>query len=164
VKPTLSLQGVAQLDKVLQEMAKTTAKRTARKAMSQALDPVLQAARDLAPVGPTGRLRDGVNVSHKLNKSQAGEAPREGKDVLHMYVGSNSPHAHLVEFGTGPRHHKSGKYVGSMPPNPWMRPAWDGNRQAVLDGLAAALRAEIEKTLARIAKRKANAARKAARG
>ena len=47
---------------------------------------------------------------------------------------------------------------------PWMRPAWDGNRDAVLDGLAAALRAQIEKTLARVAKRKANGARKAARG
>ena len=35
---------------------------------------------------------------------------------------------------------------------------------AARDGLAAALRAQIEKTLARVAKRKANAARKAARG
>lgn len=162
--PSLALQGVADLDKVLQELAKTTAKRTARKAMEDALSPVEDAAREMAPVGPTGNLRRGVTISHRLTRSQARGAERDGPDVVNMYVGSDAPHAHLVEFGTGPRHHKSGKFVGAMPPNPWMRPAWDGNRDAVLDGLAAALRAQIEKTLARVAKRKANAARKAARG
>lgn len=164
MKPTLALRGVADLDRALQEMAKTTAKRTARKAMSDALAPVLSAAQALAPVGATGNLKESVAISHRLTPSQAREAGRESQGVAHMYVGASAPHAHLVEFGTGPRHHKNGKFVGVMPPNPWMRPAWDGNTGAVLEGLAAALRAQIEATLTRQAKRKANAARRAARG
>ncbi len=163
MKPSLALRGAAELDRALQDLAKTTAKRTARKAMGTSLEPVEAAAKALAPVGPTGNLRDSVTISHKLKPSQAAGAPREGKHVLHMYVGASAPHAHLVEFGTGPRFHKSGKFVGVMPPNPWMRPAWDGNRDAVLAGLAAALRAEIEGVLARRAKREANAARRAAK-
>lgn len=157
----MSLQGAADLDRALKAMARTTAKRTARKAMAKALSPVEEAARALAPQGPTGNLRDSVTISYKLNPSQAKEAGREGPDVAHMYVGAGSPHAHLVEFGTAARHHKSGKFVGVMPPNPWMRPAWDDNRDAVLAGLTEALRIEIEAFAARAAKR---AARKAARG
>jgi len=33
-----------------------------------------------------------------------------------------APHAHLVERGTAPRYHASGKYVGAMPPMPYFRP------------------------------------------
>lgn len=157
MKPTLSLRGGRDLDLALQELAKTTAKRLARKAMADALSPVEEAARDLAPKGPTGNLRESVAVSHRLNPSQAAEAPREGQHVLHMYVGANAPHAHLVEFGTGPRRHKSGKFVGAMPPNPWMRPAWDGNSDAVLARLTDALREQIEAFAARAAKRAAKA-------
>lgn len=158
MRPTLDLKGGKELDAALQELAKTTAKRLARKSMADALDPVLDAAKALAPVGPTGNLKDGVAISHRLNPSQAADAPREGQHVLHMYVGSNSPHAHLVEFGTGPRRHKSGKFVGVMPANPWMRPAWDGKSGEVLKRLIDALRAQIEAFAARAAKR---AARKA---
>jgi HK97 gp10 family phage protein len=157
MKPTLSLQGGRDLDRALQELAKTTAKRLARKAMADALSPVEAAAKDLAPKGPTGNLQKSVTISHKLTPPQAAEAPREGQHVLHMYVGAAAPRAHLVEFGTGPRRHKSGKFVGVMPPNPWMRPAWDGNRDAVLARLGDAIRAQIEAFAARAAKRAAKA-------
>ncbi len=32
-----------------------------------------------------------------------------------------APHQHLVEFGSGPRHHKSGKSTGSMPASGFFR-------------------------------------------
>ncbi len=160
----LRIEGGKDLEAALMALASTTARRTARKAMAAALQPVLSAAKGAAPVGPTGNLRASVGVGHKLTPSQAREAGRESRDVAIMYVGAAAPHAHLVEFGTGPRHHKSGKFVGAMPPNPWMRPAWDGNRDAVLAGLSEALAAQIAATVARVAKRKANAARKAAGG
>ncbi len=34
-------------------------------------------------------------------------------------------HAHLIEFGTAGRYHKSGKYVGAMPANPFFRSSID---------------------------------------
>lgn len=163
MRPSLSISGGRDLEAALKEMAKTTAKNTARKAMRNSLSPVATAAKSLAPVGPTGNLRESVAISHKLTPSQAAEAGREGRDVAHMYVGASAPHAHLVEFGTGPRHHKSGKFVGAMPPNPWMRPAWDDNRSEVLNRLAADLWDQIQGFIARKAKRQANAARRAAK-
>lgn len=37
-----------------------------------------------------------------------------------------SPHAHLIEYGTGPRYHKSGKHVGRGPAIPFFRQALRG--------------------------------------
>lgn len=163
MKMDIDLKGAAQIEAALKEMAKSTAVRTARQAMRNSLAPVESAAKALAPKGATGNLQASVTISHRLTPSQAAGAPREGKEVQHMYVGASAPHAHLVEFGTGPRFHKSGKYVGQMPPNPWMRPAWDDNRDAVLNRLRADLWAAIQGFLARKARREANAARRAAK-
>jgi HK97 gp10 family phage protein len=41
-------------------------------------------------------------------------------------------HAHLLEFGTS-----------RQPAQPYMRPAWDSTKQAVLENIRAALWAEI---------------------
>lgn len=46
-------------------------------------------------------------------------------------VHARAPHAHLVEFGTGPRYLSNGKHVGSMPANPFFRWSVDASRNAV---------------------------------
>lgn len=151
--------GFREMDAVLQELAKGTAKGVARRAMKAALMPVLTDAQAAVPKGGTGNLAAGLSITSKLNKNQARGAKDDRADgVLTMYVGAQSPHAHLPEFGTGPRFHKSGKFVGVMPARPFLRPAWDNNSAKVLEILAAQLRVEIEKTLARAARRAAKAA------
>ena len=78
-----------------------------------------------------------------------------GAALLTLYVGpvdedgKGAPHAHLLEFGTGPRYHKSGKFVGAVMADPFMRPAWDQHRGQMLEKLGANIWAEIEKSLAR---------------
>ena len=42
-----------------------------------------------------------------------------------------APHQHLVEFGSGPRYHASGKYVGQMPAQPFFRQSIDGARSLI---------------------------------
>lgn len=37
-------------------------------------------------------------------------------------------HGHLVEFGTGERHHKDGTSTGTMPAEPFLLPAWRLNK------------------------------------
>lgn len=70
------------------------------------------------------------------------------------YVGVKSGLATLVEFGTGPRFTKSGKALGVMPPEPFLRPAWDAQGPAIMARLAAGLRVELAKKIARARKKK----------
>jgi HK97 gp10 family phage protein len=160
----IKVEGLRDLEETLESLSLSTRKRAVRRGMTTALEPVAAAARAGAPRsdGDGKHMADSIGVSNKLTKAQAREArgQREGRHVMLMYVGPKEPHAHLVEFGSGPRYHKkSGKFVGAMPPSPFMRPAWDGNRQAVLDSLAASVWADIEKVLARQSRRAARAAR-----
>jgi hypothetical protein len=64
-----------------------------------------------------------------------------------MFVGAGPlPQAHLQEFGA-PQHG----------PQPFMRPAWDGGKMAMLEGLKDDLWKEIEKAASRLAKKLAKA-------
>lgn len=162
----IRIEGMKELEKTLREMATSTARRTVKRAMETALEPVASAAKAMAPKsdGSGKHMADGIAVGSKLTKRQAKEAKSGAvaqRHIVQMYVGPRASHSHLIEFGTGPRHQKNGRFVGSMPPSPFMRPAWDANREAVLASLTEAVRAEIAKTLARAAKA---AAKRAAKG
>lgn len=152
------LEGAKELDQVLQGLKATTARGVTRRALKNSLELVAHTARALAPKDK-GDLVAHIGVSSKLTKRQARELRGQiAADTQVMYVGPEWAGAHLVEFGTGPRYHKRGRFVGVMPPQPFMRPAWDHNRHAVLDRLTEEIRAELDKTLARVAKRAAKGA------
>jgi HK97 gp10 family phage protein len=145
----LKLTGFKEMDMVLRQLPNATAKRVADRAMKKALAPVASAANGMRPKGMPP-----VIVEKRLNKNQAREFRSEQTDQVRvMFVGSPSPRAHLEEFGTGPRKHKSGKSTGIMRARPFMRPAWDQTREQVLDLLRADLAREIEKAVGRRAKR-----------
>lgn len=72
-----------------------------------------------APLGPTGNLKKAAYA--------AGLPERVGKPAV-AFAGirpRKAPHAHLVEFGTVQRAHRSGKSTGNVPARPFIRPAWD---------------------------------------
>ena len=141
----LKLTGFKEMDLVLRQLPNRTAKNVADRAIKQALAPVASAANGMLPKGMPP-----VIVKKQLNKNQAKQfRGTEGETVRVMFVGSPSPRAHLEEFGTGPRFHKSGKYVGIMRARPFMRPAWDATKQQVLDRLRVDLGREIEKAVGR---------------
>lgn len=151
----LRMEGIKALDDILRSLPSSTAKGVAKRAMKRSLEPVMQAA---IAATPFEGIKKTIGISSKLTRRQASQARgKEDRDTQIMYVGSNSPLAHLLEFGTGLRHHKSGKSVGTMAPQPFMRVAWDSKAQAVLERLSADLRIEIDKTIARRAKRAAGA-------
>ena len=104
----------------------------------------------MAPVGPTGNLRDSITVGAKLKKSQSRSHTKAG--AVEVFIGAavgdrkKGYHAHLVEFGTS-----------KMAAQPFLRPAWDATKDKVL----ASISDEIWKALAKSAK---TLARKAAAG
>lgn len=148
---SMKVTGFREIEKALAELPSSTAKGVARRAMKKELKPVKDMAEAFWP--GTG---DAFRISSAIKGSQRGDShAKRGPSVANMFVGSFEPHAHLIEFGTGPRYHKSGKYVGQVSPQPMLQPAWDANKHRILEGLGKRLWDEIEKTVARRAKRAA---------
>lgn len=149
---SLKVEGFKELDALLQSIPRhlNGTSSGVNAGMRKALKPVADAARAYAP----GGLDDSIKVAMSIKSSQLRDSlvkPGKGKRV--MWVGSTAPHAHLVEFGTGPRFHKSGRYVGFMSPDPFMRAAWDTNKQEVLARLSDSIRDEIARAIGKRVKK-----------
>jgi HK97 gp10 family phage protein len=152
------VDGGAELAALFDQLPKSLTDAVVKAAGKKALQPVLDSAKTTVlhqSVKDYGLLNSLV-ISTALSKRQKRIA-RKG-DVA-VYAGPSYPrgaHGHLVEFGTGPRYHKSGKYVGIMPPEPFMRPAWDGNSGKVLGIMRDEIWSVLRKAVARMRKRTAS--------
>lgn len=102
------------------------------KIITQAAKAKAPQSSDLNPDGPTGRLKKAIRTK-KLRRYGNKPAP-----AISAVDRKKAPHAHLVEYGTGPRYGKKGtkayigKYFGVMPSKPFMRPAVDEKKTDVI--------------------------------
>ena len=80
------------------------------------------AIKEKAPKGDTGNLKKGIKI---IKLTRLADNPQS------MLVKSTAPHDNIVEFGTKPRYQKNGRYTGSMPANPFFRPALDANKERI---------------------------------
>jgi len=156
-KQPVSVDGLADLEKMMVEhLPKSTGRGVLRRVGKAALGIFVERARDLAPRA-SGDLAESLAVSTRLDPKQRRDhrrLVRDDKAAVEIFGGAAAlPHAHLVEFGSVERHLESGGSTGTMPAQPFMRPAWDATREAVLAGIAKGLGHEIAKTVARRAKR-----------
>lgn len=156
---SMKVEGFRDMERALAALPRGTAKGVVRRVLKKTLEPVRDTADMYSSAFP-------IAITSKLSPRQRGMARSDfAGNVVTMFVGptaqdgSHAPHAHLIEFGTGPRYHESGKYVGAVSPDPFMRPAWDMHKATLLDSLGTYMWQEIEKTVAR---RAAKAAREAA--
>lgn len=181
---SVRVEGFKELEAALMQLEKRATRKTvSRNALKKAGAPIKEAMEANAPVDD-GVLKGSIVVSTKI-KGEAGKAAysqamRQGfdkakavramrdarraakgtKPPVIMYVGPNETafHAHLVEFGTAP-HVNGGMYSGTQhpgtAPQPFARPAWDANKEAAIQNIATELRIQIDKAIARQARRKA---------
>lgn len=182
----MTIDGVEDLEKSLQELSKRTGRAVYERSLKKAAQPMLKRAKELTPVR-FGDLEHSLKIERVVlrdagkmafagvmqaggSRSEARMAMRdayraEGGAVATMALGPDildgGSVAHLVEFGTGPRYHKNGKFVGEMPPDPFLRPAFEQEGGPTIARLRPILAAEIEKSAKRAA---ARAARLAAKG
>lgn len=150
------MEGFKEIEQALAELPAGTARGVVRRSMKKELQVVADTANAFWPGAD-----DGVFViTSKLAPSQP--SPPSGRSIINLFVGADrsAPHAHLIEWGTGPRQHKSGKYVGAVSPSPSLTPAWDMNKAQVLEGLGKRIWAELAATQ----KRRAAKAAKVANG
>jgi HK97 gp10 family phage protein len=152
---TVKVEGLREVDAALGQLGKATGRNVMRRVALARLEPMAEEARRLAPVEDT-ELRDSIAVSTKL-AGYARRLNKRSKSEAEAHMGPAGtggtkapPQGSLQEFGT--------KNHG---PQPFIRPAWDGGKDALLEGIADDLWAEISKAAARKAKK---AARLAAKG
>lgn len=143
-----SITGMDGLLKNLERLSKPKARKAFRQALRNAGEPLVDAAKAAAPV-KTGGLRDSIKMSEKLTPAQSRKHRKAGRGQFEDFVGSASPLAHLVEFGT---EHSA--------PQPFLGPVWDAMAPRVLESLRAELIGAVED---QVVKQNASAARKAAK-
>ena len=152
----MELKGAKELEKALLELPKRIGKNAIKRALVKVAGPIAEDAKSRAPVD-SGKLKERIAVSATLSRRQR-KGRNKDKGLVEVFVGAGARrHAVLVEFGSGPRQHESGKGTGQVQPQPFMRPAWEAGKQKALDSLARELAVEIERAAARAAKKKAKA-------
>jgi HK97 gp10 family phage protein len=155
----MELRGAKELEAALRELPKRIGKAAIRRALKKVAQPIAEDAKARVAVS-SGRLQRRIQVATTLSKRQRRSRAR-GADPnrVDVYIGAApARHAHLVEFGSGPRRHKkTRKSVGTMPAQPFLRPAWDAGKHQALDQLERLLWQEIDKAARALRRRLAKA-------
>lgn len=154
----VKVDGLREIDAAIGDLGKATGRNVLRRVAVARLEPMAEEARRLAPDDPnTGGndLRSSIAVSTRLGKRQ-GRINRRGKSEAEAHMGPAGPGGNVPPQGIQ-------QEFGNVNhgPQPFMRPTWDGGKDALLEGIGSDLWAEIEKAAARQAKK---AARLAAKG
>lgn len=161
---SFELHGVKELLAMFDQLPTVSMQKTVvRNALTKSCAPIVEAARASVPV-VTGNLRDSIHVSRSLKPSQRSTGYYDRSTVT-VYVGSDAPHAHLVEFGTVKRVLEKPRIVtingrtvtitqtGMVSPQPFLRTAWDATKRQALGMFADQMRDQIYKAARRLAKR-----------
>jgi HK97 gp10 family phage protein len=134
MQTTVKLTGMKEIERALGEVKSATAKSKMRKVLKQSGEPVAKRARGLVAVDD-GDLRESIDVSPVLTRSQRRQNPKGYFADLEMHIGpSGLVQGITQEFGTI-----------DQAANPFMRPAWDGMEMKTLDTIGALAWAEIQK-------------------
>ncbi len=104
----------AEMNRLLGEMREATGD-----GVEACAESLAEIVRNNTPEGPTKNLKRAVTTKKLPDKPRYPPTTMVGLDY------GIAPHQHLVEFGTGPRYHKSGKSVGYMPAQGFFRRAID---------------------------------------
>jgi HK97 gp10 family phage protein len=150
------VEGLQESIAAFEELSKATSKNVVGRALTKSLEPIRETAERLAS-RHSARLGRSIVISATLKKSQRKDHKK--RSPTERFVGSNSPVAHLIEFGTTLRTRESGGSTGFVPPRSFMRAAVDATLQRSIDLFNIELKTEIDKAAAR---QRAKAARRIA--
>lgn len=143
----IKVEGVGELIAKLNEIATVATDKVVARAARKAMVPVAEAARELVPVD-SGDLRESIRLAAAKEEGRisAGIIMKGGKQSWEIETGDGdetltfsrrvdaSWRWHFTEFGTS-----------SRPAQPFLRPAFDQNRDAVLQIFTDEIRASIER-------------------
>jgi HK97 gp10 family phage protein len=169
MRASVKIKGMEEIEAEFERLATPALRKaSARRALRKAAEPLAQLASGMAPRA-SGKLSASIGYGNRLSKRQRGlhrKMFRDDRVAVEMFVGASyatgggGRHAHLQEFGTGPRYHKSGKFVGAVSAQPFLRPAWDSYQRTMLETIKAELWADLQRSIARAERRAARLAAK----
>jgi HK97 gp10 family phage protein len=143
-KRRAELEGAAELQRLLDQLPAKVQRKVSRAAISAGLTPILRAMRKGVPV-KEGTLKKSLGRKVKAYPKTYTTVGLAGPK---KYA---APHAHLVEYGTGPRYDKDGNYAGQMPPNPFVRKARDEQTTAAATAVAKKVKEGVHREAAKAA-------------
>lgn len=163
-----SFEGGKALEKALRAIEKTaTARSTAEKALKVAAEPIAERARQMAP-RDQGYLQESIKIATKANMGR-GRTLRSRKDTVYAFIGidgsvrpptqsktrRNKRKTRFLQNSGGVAAYAIFMEYGTWkdPPQPYMRPAFDGEKENAVKRIGPALWDEISKTAARAAKK-----------
>ena len=154
-----SIEGASEIDAILKELPFVMRKKVVASAVRSGAGIIRKEAATLAP--RSSRRRAGRHLADEIIVRKK----RRTNDIYEVGPSNAVPHAHLVEFGTGPRRFKEprkvnigGEWVivehtGQMPASPFLRPAVDNKGQAAIDKIGERLFVGIEREAGKLAGR-----------
>lgn len=156
----LEVQGVRELQQALMMLPKSLRRTPLTNALKKAGEPTRALAAANCPrsaVDDDGKhLADTIRTTPMLNRNQRKQHKRMA-DGVEVFIGSTSPLAHLVEFGTAERFRKGVQTgtgaTGRMPAMPFLTRAWDSTKEGALAIIKAELWKEILAAAKRVRKR-----------
>lgn len=134
------------------EFSKATTANILRRALLAGAEPVATAAQALAPRGPTGNLVASISATpaQPSRMTRTGKGTYDKQNEVEVLVEAGPvPESVFQEFGT--IHHRA---------QPFMRPAFEGQKANALNIIIKQMAAEIEKARARAARKAARIAAK----
>jgi len=145
---SVKVAGLRDLDKQIARLKPATGKSALRRSLRSVAEPIAADMAARAPVDPNGErdLQKSIGVGTKLSKRQARlhrRMFRNSKAAVEMFVGAGPvSEATQQEFGNS-------RHVAQ----PFARPAWDAATGSILADLSAIMWANVEKSIARAAKK-----------
>lgn len=134
----MEIKGLRELEQMLLELPRATAKATARRILKRAGEPIAEMGRNLVPEDQ-GFTKDSYAVGRLSRAARRRHVPQSDVEIA---VGPNSAGGLQTEFGNA----RQGA-------TPHLRPAFEAKKHEALRIVTEEFRAEIEKTVARYRKR-----------
>lgn len=147
-REVFKIEGLKELDEALSDLgSKATKKNTIKRGLIDIGKPIAEEAERNSRV-LTGTLQRSFGVSDKLSKRQKSMNKKESS--VEVYAGPGAlKQAITEEFGTP-----------TQAPHATLRPSWDSNKKPALNNFKDFLWKQIEKTVARAARKAARLAAK----
>lgn len=166
-KSEFKIEGLSELEANFAELGKANTRNALRKGLQDAAEPMLNDMKAYAPKA-TGFLEEHIIISNKSKYSNPGKkayghaiARGDSKEAARAAsrAANRSSDKAFAEIHLGPttkafygQHDEFG--TSKMPAHPFMRPSWDKNKMPVLENLTQFLKAQLDKSIARLRKRK----------